>query len=157
MVEKRDGKSLFHLKKAFKCNSLKHKYNQVINLIKIKEINMKTIKSFILENVSSHMHTDKSENSMNEDVKVSARDKPIQNLIDRINDALGNPKKAYNDEKDNEANVNHWYLSGQNGMVGIYQIVNTGGGVRMPLGGFMKRSELQIALQSFLTGLNWKK
>lgn len=118
---------------------------------------MKTIKSFILENVSSHMHTDKSENSMNEDVKVSARDKPIQNLIDRINEKLGNPKKAYNDDKDNQANINHWYLASQNGVVGIYQIVNTGGGVRMPLGGFMKRSELQIALQSFLTGLNWKK
>ena len=86
--------------------------------------------------------------------------KCLETLCQWINERTGSPLKPYTwDEATgrNRANVGNYHLSHAYGGVCLHRMHNEGGGVTTPLvHGHIPKRELELAMRSFLAGLDAK-
>lgn len=85
--------------------------------------------------------------------------KTLETLCRWINERTGSPLEPYTrDENGNfRANIGNYHLSGAYGGVCLHRMHNDGGGVTTPLvHGHVPKRELELAMRSFLAGLEAK-
>lgn len=85
--------------------------------------------------------------------------KTLETLCRWINERTGSPLEPYTKDADGNlrANIGNYHLSGAYGGVCLHRMHSDGGGVTTPLvNGHVPKRELELAMRSFLAGLEAK-
>ena len=85
--------------------------------------------------------------------------KTLEAICKRINEAKGAPLTPYTKQADGKfiANVGNYHLSGAYGGYCLHLMENQGGGISTPLvSGHVPKRELELAMRSFLSGIESK-
>ena len=87
-------------------------------------------------------------------MKVTNSD--LESLVDRINEATGNKKEAWDKTGErSKANVGTYYIDGAYGGVMLAQMVNVGGGIdTISRDGYGTKKELYTFMTAYLLGFN---